>query len=49
MKWESSRGTEDGNTLLFSLQKTISMNNVTPGNSALQQENKSTLAVYHGQ
>lgn len=31
---------ENGDILLFSLQKA---NSVTPGNSALQQENKSTL------
>lgn len=37
---------ENGDILLFSLQKS---NSVTPGNSALQQENKSTLSVYeHG-
>lgn len=39
---------ENGDTSLLPLQKAHSMNDGTPGNSALQQENKSTLSVYHG-
>lgn len=40
---------ENGDTLLFSLQKANLMNGATPEKSALQQENKTTPSVYHSQ
>lgn len=40
---------ENGDTPLFPLQKANLINGVTPENSALQQENKSTSSVYHSQ